>query len=132
MARLSEASEFLCVFVRQLSADAVRTGMISQILRVLRATRPSHVLKAVVSPRRTLRAAKYHYRRVSEREFIEFFVSQWSLSKEVVDEFYESWRRHEKFRDEITDQLSIYPENYGLQMTYELPVLYLLVRLIKP
>ena len=106
--------------------------MISQILRVLGATRPSHVLKAVLSPRRTLRAATYHYRRVSEREFIEFLVSQWNVSKEVMDEIYESWRRHEKFRDAITEQLSIYPENYGLQMTYELPVLYLLVRLIKP
>jgi len=106
--------------------------MVSQILRVLRVARPSHVWKAVVSPRRTLRAAKYHYRRVSEREFIEFFVSQWELSKEVVDEFYEGWRRHEEFRDAITDQLSIYPDDYGLEMTRELPSLYSLVRLIRP
>ena len=106
--------------------------MISRILRVLRVTRPSHILKAMVNPRRTLRAAKYHYWRVSEREFIEFFVSQGNVSKEVMDELYESWRKHEKFRDAITDQLSIYPDHYGLQMTYELPVLYFLVRLVKP
>lgn len=106
--------------------------MIPQILRVLLLARPSHVWKAVVSPRRTLRATQYHYRRVSEREFIEFFVSQFELSKEVVDALYENWHKHENFRDAITDQLSIYPENYGLEMTHELPALYLLVRLIKP
>ncbi len=96
-------------------------------------SRVDHCFQDMAWPRHsTLRVAKYHYRRVSEREFIEFFVSQWNVSKEVMDEIYESWGRQEKFRDAITDQLSIYPDNYGLQMTYELPSLYFLVRLIKP
>ena len=85
-----------------------------------------------MSPSRALKAFKYHYRRVPERSFIEFFARELAQSMEKVEAFYEDLAGNQELWNEIKQKLSIYQNGYGMQMTRELPVLYLITRLLKP
>ena len=90
------------------------------------------MLKALRSPSHALRVFKYHYRRVPERSFIEFFVKQQGYPSGHVSSLYSNFNRNRLLWEEIRGNLSIYPNGYGLQMTQELPSLYLLINLFKP
>jgi hypothetical protein len=89
-------------------------------------------LKVIVSPSHAFKAFKYHYRRVSEREFVEFLAKKWNCSSGDVYAAYQDYENNIALWEEIKEKLAIYPGAYGLQMTKELPALYLLTRLIKP
>lgn len=106
--------------------------MIKQTLNTIKIARPKHLLRAIKSPSHALKAFKYHYRRVSDQEFIRFFARQGGFSKDEIDRAYDGLSMNAPYWGEIRENLSIYPGSYGLQMTRELPFLYLLVRLIKP
>lgn len=106
--------------------------MLHKILNILKIVRPHHIIKAICSPLHSLRAIKYHYRRIPERMFIEFLSGLWGCPPIMVDEAYRDFKKHQQFWESIRKDLSIYPNSYGLQMTRELPSLYLLTRLIKP
>jgi len=84
------------------------------------------------SPHHTIRALKYHYRRVSEPAFIDFFSKQWGYPHQDIIKAYAGLTNNEPLWQEINEKLSIYPSSYGLQMTMELPCLYLLIRLTQP
>jgi len=79
-----------------------------------------------------LKAYKYHYRRVTDREFADFFAKQWGCSGEDIDQVYKGLSNNTPCWKEIRENLSIYPGQYGLQMTMELPSLYLIVRVTQP
>lgn len=106
--------------------------MFYQLKNIIKIVRPKHILKSVLSPLQTIETFKYHYRRVSEREFVEFLSQKWHCTSEIIDSAYQNLSSHQEFWKEIHNRLSVYPDGYGLQMTKELPALYLLVRLIKP
>jgi len=106
--------------------------LFEQVTKTARVVELRHVLRAVVDPAHALSAIKYHYRRVAERSLIEFLAAQWGCSHQDVDAAYDDLEQNSILRDAVQEGLSIYPDGYGLQMTRELPVLYLMLRLIKP
>lgn len=101
-------------------------------MNIVSITKPKHLFLAIRSPSHALKAFKYHYRRISEDAFISFFASQWGISRHEVDHVYRGLNLHSSRWSEIKEQLSLYPSGYGLQMTAELPTLYLLIRMIQP
>jgi hypothetical protein len=103
-----------------------------QLLAILRITKPKHILNAVVSPGHTLKVFKYHYRRVSERTFVNFIAEKWGYSSEDVSRTYNSYENNRSLWEETKEKLSIYPNSYALQMIEELSTLYLLVNLLRP
>jgi len=106
--------------------------LLNELSNVIKATKPKHILKAIISPFHTLKAIKYHYRRVSERVFIIFLARQWGYSNSDIDLGYSDLNRNNTLWENLKIKLATYPNNYGLQMTKELPALYLLIRLIQP
>ena len=102
------------------------------IINIIRLARPKHILKAFVSPMHLYKAFKYHYRRVSERNFVEFLAKHWRYSDDAIDKAYRDLNCNASLWEEIKEKLASYPSGYGMQMTRELPSLYLLTRLIKP
>jgi hypothetical protein len=62
--------------------------MMHQLIKIIRLTRPKHILKAFVSPIHLYKAFKYHYRRVSERAFIGFLAKLWGCSPKDIDDAY--------------------------------------------
>jgi hypothetical protein len=97
--------------------------LLDQTLNIVKIIRPKHILKAIKSPSYALRRFKYHYRRVSERAFIDFFSKQWGYSHPDIIQAYTGLSNHAPLWQEIKEKLSIYPSGYGLQMTMELPCL---------
>lgn len=106
--------------------------MLNEIQNVIKTTKPHHVIKALYSPFHTFRVLKYHYRRVSEGEFVRFLSGQLGSTSTTFAEAYNDLKNHNQLWNDIKEKLTIYPGNRGCQMTSELPCLYLLVRLIKP
>jgi len=106
--------------------------MLHEIQNIIKIIKPRHIIKAIYSPFHTLRAFKYHYRSVPEQEFIKFLSEPLSYPPTTIQEAYNDLYSHRELWDNIKKSLAVYPENYGCQMTNELPCLYLLVRLIKP
>lgn len=106
--------------------------MFAQIANILKTTEARHIWKAITSPSLALRAFKYHYRRVSERDFVEFLTRKFGYFSENVDAAYADLSSHQDLWEEVKQKLSIYPDSYALQMTKELPAVYLVIRLIKP
>ncbi len=106
--------------------------MFNEIQNVIKTTKPHHIIKALYSPFHTFRAIKYHYRRVSEPKFIKFLSAQLKCPLVHVEDAYRDLENHKQLWDDIKKNLSVYHENYGCQMTRELPCLYLLTRLMKP
>lgn len=106
--------------------------MLGQIANIIRITKPIHYLKAARSPSYALNAFKYHYRRVSERRFVEFLAKKWGCTSSDVDEAYKDLISHIELWKNIETKLSVYANAYGLQMTKELPSLYLITRLVRP
>ena len=106
--------------------------MLNEILHVIKIIRPHHLMKAIYSPFHTFRALKYHYRRVPEQTFVRFLSEPLGCPPMTIEEAYDDLKKHKQLWDDIRKDLSAYPENYGCQMTRELPCLYLLTRLIKP
>lgn len=103
-----------------------------QLTRVLSITRFRHILKTFVSPSHSLWAFKYHYRRVPERDFIEFFVRKSGCSSQDIRAAYNDLCDNSPVWKKVAENLSLYPNGYGMQMTKESATLYLLVRLMKP
>ena len=106
--------------------------MLEQIAKVVKTAKPRHLLKGVRSPSHTIRAIKYHYRRVSEREFVEFLAERLRCTHRQVESAYREFNKNSTLWKEIENKLSSYPNGYGLQMTRERLSLYILVRLLKP
>lgn len=106
--------------------------LFTQIAKVVRIIKLKHILNATLSPSHALGAFKYHYRRVSEWTFVEFLARRWGCSPKAIDMAYNDLNNNLPLWEEVEKKLSIYPNCYGLQMTKELPVLYLIVRLIQP
>ena len=106
--------------------------LLAPLTNIIKTVRLNHILKAVRSPSNAVNKFKYHYRRVSERSFIDFFAHQYNSSYEDLDEAYKGLHSNSLLWREMEQKLSIYPDGYGLQMTMELPCLYLVTRLIKP
>lgn len=106
--------------------------MAAQLARVVSITKFRHILKTLVSPSHSLWAFKYHYRRVAERPFIEFLSRQYGCSLQDIETAYNDLNNNSSAWNELIKKLSLYPNNYGLQMTKESAALYLLIRLIKP
>jgi predicted O-methyltransferase YrrM len=104
----------------------------AQIANMAKVIEVKHLLKAIADPSHALAAAKYQYRRVSQRRFIEFLATQWECRREAIDAAYDDLDRNSPLWEAVEKHLSIYPNGYGLQMTRELSVLYLIVRLIQP
>ena len=105
---------------------------ISQTARVISITKIRHILRTFVSPSHMLWAFKYHFRRVPERAFVEFFARQYGCSLQNLDAAYSDLNVNSSVWNDLSNKLSLYPSGYGLQMTREAAALYLLVRLIKP
>ncbi|MFC1868981.1 class I SAM-dependent methyltransferase [Thermodesulfobacteriota bacterium] len=106
--------------------------MFNEIANIIKITRPRHVFKSFTSIRHTISAFKYHYRSVSERDFVYFFAEQAGFSDREIDSAYRDLKHNNALWDNIKERLTIYQKGYGSQMTRELPLLYLLVRLLKP
>jgi predicted O-methyltransferase YrrM len=106
--------------------------MFGQITNIIKLIRPKHILSAIISPSHSIKAFKYHYRRVSERSFVEFWAKKWRCFSGDVYAAYQDYENNIALWEEIKEKLAIYPSGYGLQMTKELPALYLTVRLIQP
>jgi len=106
--------------------------LLAPLTNIIKTVRLRHILKAVRSPSNAVQKFKYHYRRVAERSFIDFFVKQYSFSHKDLDEAYKGLHSNSILWREIEQKLSLYPDGYGFQMTMELPCLYLVTRLIKP
>jgi predicted O-methyltransferase YrrM len=105
---------------------------VSQVARVIRITKFRHILRTIASPSHSLWAFKYHYRRVSECAFVEFFAQQYGCSLQNLDAAYSDLNVNSSVWNDLANKLSLYPSGYGLQMTREAAALYLLIRLIKP
>jgi hypothetical protein len=109
------------------------TEFFRQIKYILTITKPKHIYNAVKAPHHTIKVFKYHYRRVSEKAFVEFFAGQWGCSSGEINTAYGDLTGNIKFWEEISESLSKYKNSYALQMTQrELSVLYVLTRLLKP
>lgn len=106
--------------------------MFQQLSSIIRITKPRHILRVLTSPSHALETFKYHYRRVSERTFIEFWAKKWHRSSGDVYAAYQDYESNIALWEEIKEKLASYPSGYGMQMTRELPSLYLLTRLIEP
>ena len=106
--------------------------MKKEIKNIVRTVKPHHMLRSVLHPKASFQKLKYHYRRVSETDFIEFIGSEWNCSKNDVQEVYYELNKHTTLWSEIDRKLLRYPNNYASQMTFERSIPYLLVRLIKP
>lgn len=103
-----------------------------QLVKVLEVVRLKHFFRAFSSPVHTFKVFKYHYRRVSEREFVHFLARSQGCSASAVDQAYRDFDSHQLLWEEVKQKLSAYPNSYGLQMTLELPALYVLTRAITP
>jgi predicted O-methyltransferase YrrM len=108
------------------------TEFFRQLKYILTITKPKHIYNAMKAPHHTVKVLKYHYRRVSEPAFIDFFSKQWGCSDRDIIQAYTGLSNNAPLWQEIKEKLSIYPSGYGLQMTRELPCLYLLIRLTQP
>ena len=108
------------------------TEFFRQLKYILTITKPKHIYNAIKAPHHTIKVLKYHYRRVSELAFIDFFSKQWECSHQDIIQAYTGLSNNAPLWQEIKGKLSIYPSAYGLQMTMELPYLYLLIRLTQP
>lgn len=106
--------------------------MYQQLLKVLGVVRPKHIFRAFISPLHTIKVLKYHYRRVSEREFVHFLARSQGYSAGAVEQACKDFHSHQLLWDEVEKKLTLYPNSYGLQMTRERPALYVLTRLLKP
>lgn len=106
--------------------------MFQEISNIIRTTKPRHIFRALRSPSHALEAFRYHYRRVSELEFVEFLAKKWNCSSGDVYAAYQDYENNIALWEEIKEKLASYPSGYGMQMTRELRSLYLLTRLIKP
>lgn len=106
--------------------------MFTELSNVLKITKARHIFTALISPHHSLKAFKYHYRRVSEEKFLQFFAEQFGCTTQDIDRAYKDLERNSALWEEVNRKLSIYPNYYGLQMTQELSSLYLLVRLTQP
>lgn len=106
--------------------------ILKQLSSIIKIVRPKHILNAVISPLHTAKVFKYHYRRVSEKTFVEFMANKWSRLPEEVGEAYLTYENNNMLWQEIMEKISIYPRGYALQMTKECSTLYLLMRLLKP
>lgn len=112
---------------------ALESGkLLKQLLYIAKTTKLKHIFNAIKSPDHAISVFKYHYRRVADREFAEFFARQWGCSDDDIDQAYNGLSNNAPCWKEIKENLSIYPGQYGLQMTIELPSLYLLIRLTRP
>ena len=105
---------------------------LKQIFAILNLTRGRHIVRAITSPKHTIKAIKYHYRRVPERIFVEFIAQEWGYSTKDVDLIYANHAHNQTVWEEIKSKLAICPNSYASQMTKELSTLYLLVKLLKP
>lgn len=110
----------------------MRHEVFSQINNIAKQIEPKHILKAIISPSSMLEALKYQYRRVSERNFVEFLAKKWGCTSKDIDEAYRDLDNYSNLWKDIENKLTVYPNGYGFQMTRELPVLYLITRLIRP
>lgn len=99
---------------------------------VVAVTRPEHLFKLLRQPAGIIKAFKYHYRRVPERAFVDFLGHGKGRSAADIASAYHDFAGNQPVWDQLRKILSEYPDGYGLQMTRELPALYLLVRLVKP
>jgi hypothetical protein len=106
--------------------------LFKELANVVKITKSRHIFKAVTSPLHTFEKSKYHYRRVSERDFVDFFAKGFGYSAKTIDRLYDDLDNNSSLWQGISGKLSIYPNNYALQMTKELSALYLLVRLVQP
>ncbi len=110
--------------------------MITELFRqpkyILTITKLKHIYDALREPHHAIKVFKYHYRRVSEPAFIDFFSKQWGCSDRDIIQAYTGLTDNAPLWQEIKEKLSVYPSGYGLQMTRELPCLYLLIRLTQP
>ena len=106
--------------------------MISELINVIRTTRLNHLLGALVSPSHAIEAFKYHYRRVGEGEFVDFFSRRLGCGEEEVRTVYRDFAVREKVWEKMKTDLASTPGSYGAQMLQDGPSLYLLTRLLKP
>lgn len=106
--------------------------MFKELSNVVRTTSLKHVFNAFITPFHTISAIKYHYRRVSEKDFVRFFADRYRCPSFPLQSISDDFDKNASLWKEIQEKLAIYPEGYGLQMTRELKALYMLVRIIKP
>lgn len=103
--------------------------MLKEISNVLNLVRPRHLLKALLNPREELLAFKYHYRRVSQDDFVSFLAGP---AASRLNDIKEELSRKEDFHRLLREKMKEHPDGYGGQMTREAPVVYALVRLLRP
>jgi len=108
-----------------------RNRVIKEIAAVLKVVKLRHLLKAILHPREELLAFKYHYRRVSEEEFVSFLAGPLA-ARSVLKALAGELAAHESFHAALKEKLRLHSDGYGGQMTREAPAIYSLVRLLKP
>ena len=109
------------------------TEFFRQLKYILTITKPKHIYNAIKAPHHTIKVFKYHYRRVSEKAFVEFFAEQLGCSSKDIETAYRDLTGNVKCWEDIAQSLSNYKDSYALQMTQrELSALYVLTRLLKP
>lgn len=106
--------------------------MLKGLGNILKTVRIEHVMRAFRDPLHALEAFKYHYRRVGEREFIDFFSGELGLGAADTEAAYRDLRSHDDVWVKLRDGLESTPRGYGRQMLQDGPALYLLMRLLKP
>jgi predicted O-methyltransferase YrrM len=106
--------------------------LLKELANVVRTARVKHFFSAFRCPLHTVRAIKYHYRRVPENDFVKFLANRFGCPSLRLDDAYNDLEKHASRWRGIKERLDIYPKGYGLQMTRELNVLYILVRVTKP
>lgn len=106
--------------------------MFRQLGLVVTTARPAHYLAVLTAPARTLRAFKYHYRRIPEHDFVEFIVRAAGGASAAVDAAYRDLARHRTQWDRLAADVAAHPSREGVQMGRELPALYVLARALRP
>jgi hypothetical protein len=100
--------------------------LLKQIAEIAKIVKLRHLKKAVTSPSQALDALKYHYRRVSQRTFVEFLAGKYGCSYYDIEAAYKDLSQNSTFWEDIQNKLLIYPDGYGLLLRLEfLPELHL-------
>lgn len=106
--------------------------MLKELLNVANIVRPRHIFKALFHPREEIQAFKYHYRRVSEDEFVSFLTSLTGEESMRLEAVRGDLAGNLAFHARFEEKLKAHKDGYGGQMTREAAAIYALVRLLKP
>lgn len=106
--------------------------MIKELINVIKVFRPRHLLKALLHPTEEVQAFKYHYGRVTAKEFVSFLARLTNEESDKLETIFKELENNHYFHDRLAEKLKMRKDGYGGQMTKEASALYALVRLLRP